>query len=254
MVDHPVAKSSGKPAAAARFADKKRPEKAPAEASRPAKTAVKALSDKSPSAKVAAEVSKATPTKSVPRPTAASSARPQASASRGPGPASDGATPPAARPAAPKASAPKQAEPAPNGSAVPVADNGKPRKPNSGYSARDLEYFRDLLLSKRRELIGDMSSMEREALRAASSSNLSNLPIHMADMGTDNYEQEFTLGLVQKDRDLLREINVALAKMQNGTFGLCEGSGEPINKERLEYQPWARFSVEHQRKLERHGR
>ena len=137
--------------------------------------------------------------------------------------------------------------------AAPPA-NGKPRKNAAGFLTRELEHFRDLLMAKRRELIGDMSSMEREALRSGGGSNLSNLPIHMADMGTDNYEQEFTLGLVQKERDLLKEINAALAKIQNGSYGLCEGTSQPILKERLEYQPWARYSVEHQRKMERHGR
>lgn len=92
--------------------------------------------------------------------------------------------------------------------------------------------------------------MEREALRSGSGTNLSNLPIHMADMGTDNYEQEFTLGLMEKDRNLLREINQALAKIQDGTYGICEGTGKPIGRPRLEAQPWARFSIEHARKLE----
>ena len=131
---------------------------------------------------------------------------------------------------------------------VPLAHsaNGRARKNLAGLTSRELDHFRDLLFSKRRELIGDMSSMEREALRSGGGgSNLSNLPIHMADMGTDNYEQEFTLGLVQKERDLLKEINLALAKIQNGNFGVCEGTGLPIIKERLEYQPWARYSVEH---------
>src|SRR5438045_9358103 len=95
--------------------------------------------------------------------------------------------------------------------------------------------------------------MEEEALRSASSSNLSNLPIHMADMGTDNYEQEFTLGLVEKDRQLLREINIALAKIQNGTYGICEGTGKPIGKPRLEAQPWAKYSVEYARQLDKGG-
>jgi RNA polymerase-binding protein DksA len=139
--------------------------------------------------------------------------------------------------------------PPPIPEAVPT--DGKPRKNQAGFTSRELEHFRDLLLAKRRELIGDMSAMEREALRSAGNSNLSNLPIHMADMGTDNYEQEFTLGLVQKDRDLLREINAALAKIQNGAYGICEGTGKPINKERLEYQPWARYSIEYARMLER---
>ena len=103
---------------------------------------------------------------------------------------------------------------------------------------------------ERRELVGDMSSMEREALRSGGTSNLSTLPIHMADMGTDNYEQEFTLGLVEKDRVLLREINQALAKIQDGSYGICEGTGKPIGKARLEAKPWARFSIEYTRKME----
>ena len=139
--------------------------------------------------------------------------------------------------------------PRPIPEAVPT--DGKPRKNEAGLNLRDLEHFRDLLLSKRRELVGDMSQMEREALRSSGNSNLSTLPIHMADMGTDNYEQEFTLGLVEKDRNLLREINSALAKIQNGTYGICEGTGKPISKPRLEAQPWARYSIDHARQLER---
>jgi RNA polymerase-binding protein DksA len=75
----------------------------------------------------------------------------------------------------------------------------------------------------------------------------------MADMGTDNYEQEFTLGLMEKDRQLLREINSALQKINEGTYGICEGTGKPIAKVRLEVQPWARYSIEHARKLENRG-
>jgi DnaK suppressor protein len=133
----------------------------------------------------------------------------------------------------------------------PVATNLKPRKNQAGLLTKELEHFRDLLIEKRHEIVGDMSSMEREALRSGSGSNLSTLPIHMADMGTDNYEQEFTLGLVEKDRNLLREINNALAKIQNGAYGICEGTGKPIAKARLEAQPWARFSIEYARKIEK---
>jgi DnaK suppressor protein len=127
---------------------------------------------------------------------------------------------------------------------------GKPVKNQAGLKARELEFFRDLLVAKRRELLGDVHSMEEEALRSASGSNLSNLPIHMADMGTDNYEQEFTLGLVEKDRQLLREINVALGKIRDGTYGICEGTGKPITKARLEAKPWAKYSIEYTRKME----
>jgi RNA polymerase-binding protein DksA len=132
--------------------------------------------------------------------------------------------------------------------------DGKPRKNQAGLGARELEHFRELLLAKRRELVGDVSSMEREALRTSSGTNLSTLPMHMADMGTDNYEQEFTLGLMEKDRKLLRDLNDGLAKIQNGTYGICEGTGKPISKARLQAQPWARYSIEYARKLEHHHR
>ena len=146
---------------------------------------------------------------------------------------------------------PANAEAPTNGPmAAPVPSNDKPRKNQAGFSSRELEHFRDLLLAKRREIVGDMSSMEREALRSSGGSNLSTLPIHMADMGTDNYEQEFTLGLVETERKLLREINQALAKIQNGSYGICEGTGKPITKARLEAQPWARYSIEYAKKME----
>jgi DnaK suppressor protein len=141
---------------------------------------------------------------------------------------------------------PFQAQPA-------VATNQKRLKSQIGISVRDLEHYADLLLAKRGEIVGDMSSMEREALRSGSYSNLSTLPVHMADMGTDNFEQEFTLGLVEKDRNLLREINNALAKIQNGTYGICEGTGLPIGKPRLEAAPWARYSIEYARQREKNG-
>ena len=173
-----------------------------------------------------------------------------------------------AKPVAPKAKAVVIAKPVVKAKATPVqikpepyqmaqvsavATNQKPRKSQIGLGVRELEHFADLLLAKRRELVGDMSSMEREALRSGSASNLSTLPMHMADMGTDNYEQEFTLGLVEKDRNLLREINHALAKIQNGTYGICEGTGIAIGKFRLEAQPWARFSIEYARQKEKNG-
>jgi DnaK suppressor protein len=144
-------------------------------------------------------------------------------------------------------------KPEPFQAAPAVATNLKPHKSKIGLGVRELEHYADLLLAKRRELVGDMSSMEREALRSGGASNLSTLPVHMADMGTDNYEQEFTLGLVEKDRNLLREINHALAKIQNGTYGICEGTGHAIGKPRLEAQPWARFSIEYARQKEKNG-
>ena len=84
--------------------------------------------------------------------------------------------------------------------------------------------------------------MESEAFK--SGSNLSNMPIHMADVGTDNFEQEFTLGLIETERQILREIQEALARIDDGTFGVCQGTGKPIPRVRLEAVPWAKYTIE----------
>jgi RNA polymerase-binding protein DksA len=123
----------------------------------------------------------------------------------------------------------------------------KPVKPVPLKKA-DLDYFRALLLEKRREILGDVGSMESEAFK--SGSNLSNMPIHMADVGTDNFEQEFTLGLIESERQILREIQAALGRLDDGTYGICLGTGEMIPRVRLEAVPWAKYTIEYSRKLE----
>ncbi len=120
-------------------------------------------------------------------------------------------------------------------------------------SAADKEHFEQLLLQKRRELIGNVNEMEGETLKKSrldATGDLSSMPIHMADLGTDNYEQEFALDLMDSERRLLKEIDDALERIEQGTYGICEGTGKPVPKARLEAQPWARYSVEYARMLE----
>ena len=131
------------------------------------------------------------------------------------------------------------------------ASSTKPRK--TRLSAAAIEHFKQLLLKKRREIISNVSEMEDETLKKSrldASGDLSSMPIHMADIGTDNYEQEFALGLMDSERKLLREIDDALQRIENKAYGICEGTGKPIRKARLEAQPWARYSVEYARMLE----
>jgi len=120
-------------------------------------------------------------------------------------------------------------------------------------SSADIEHFKKLLLEKRREILRNVNEFEDEALKKSrldASGDLSSMPIHMADLGTDNYEQEFALGLMDSERKLLREIDDALGRIEQGTYGICEGTGKPIPKARLEAQPWARYCIEYARMLE----
>lgn len=120
-------------------------------------------------------------------------------------------------------------------------------------TSADTEHFKQLLLEKRREILRNVNEFEDEALKKSrldASGDLSSMPIHMADIGTDNYEQEFALGLMDSERKLLREIDNSLGRIEEGTYGICEGTGKPIPKARLEAQPWARYCVEYARMLE----
>ncbi len=120
-------------------------------------------------------------------------------------------------------------------------------------NAADIERFRELLLEKRREIFQNVFDIEGETLKKSrldASGDLSSMPIHMADLGTDNYEQEFALGLMDSERRILHEIDDALQRIEDGVYGICEGTGNPIPKARLEAQPWARYCVEYARKVE----
>ena len=117
----------------------------------------------------------------------------------------------------------------------------------------EIEQFRLLLIDKWAELLGDVSSIESEALRksrADATGDLSSMPIHMADIGTDNYEQEFSLNLLDSERKLLKEINDALDRTVNKVYGVCEGTDNWISRQRLEAKPWARYCIEYAQMIE----
>ncbi len=117
---------------------------------------------------------------------------------------------------------------------------------------KELEEYRALLHVKRRQLVGMLNGMEDEALRS-SGGNLSNMPVHMADMGSDVYEQDFTLGMAETERAIVNEIDAALQRIEDKTFGVCQMTGKPISKARLDAKPWAKYTIEAERIAESSG-
>ena len=117
----------------------------------------------------------------------------------------------------------------------------------------ELDTYRQHLLALQSRLHGDVSHLTDEALRTnqrEASGNLSSMPIHMADIGSDNFEQEFTLNLLENEAQVLGEIAGALDRLKQGTFGRCEDCETAIPKSRLNALPYTRFCVECARKLE----
>jgi len=113
----------------------------------------------------------------------------------------------------------------------------------------DLDHYREILLRHRRELVGRVTGLEDEALRS-SGGNLSNMPLHPADIGTDTFDQDFALGMAASDRQLLQEIDEAIERIEQRTYGVCQMTGKPIPKTRLDAKPWAKYTVEAARLVE----
>lgn len=148
-------------------------------------------------------------------------------------------------PSGPKASAMRPLGSHGAGGVEPPKIEGK-----SPFNKRELERFRTMLVRKRLELVGDVNTMENEALLGQSGS-LSNTPSHMAEQGSEAYDQALSLDLAAADRRLIKEIDDALDRIKSGVYGLCQLTGKPIKIDRLEELPWARYSIEAAREMER---
>ena len=141
----------------------------------------------------------------------------------------------------------KVAEKAPDKPKAPK----KKKKLKSPLKKSQLARYRKMLLEKRRALLGDMSGIAAGAFRGGNGGgDLSSMPTHPADIGSDNYEQEFSLGLLESERALLEEIDEALQRIEDRTYGVCVGTGKPIGVPRLNARPWSKYGIEYARMVE----
>jgi len=123
--------------------------------------------------------------------------------------------------------------------------------------AADLKVFKAALEAMRARLRGDVATMADAALRktrSESSGDLSSMPIHMADIGSDAYEQEFTLSLMATEEGTLDLVQQALGRIRARTYGTCEECGGVIAKKRLEAIPFTPLCIRCAEKLENGGR
>ncbi len=138
----------------------------------------------------------------------------------------------------------------PDSESEPVGKSRKPAVVKTKLGRKELDGYRDDLLIRRAELVGDLSAMEAQALRS-DGGNPSHMPIHMADVGTDTFDQDFMLGMAETERERLREIDAALKRIEDRTYGVCEITRRVIPKSRLNAKPWARYTIDAAREVER---
>src|SRR6478736_10307914 len=111
---------------------------------------------------------------------------------------------------------------------------------------RESKEYKNTLLALRSRLRGDFTGLADAALRktrSESSGDLSSMPIHMADMGTDAFEQEFTLSLMEHDGSALEQIEAALVRIEDGLYGVCVECEAKIPRARLQVLPHTPYCV-----------
>lgn len=109
----------------------------------------------------------------------------------------------------------------------------------------ELAHFKQRLLDESAKVRGRLQRHTDDALNEVE-------PIaEEGDQALHMYEQAYNLRLADKERKLLNLIARALTKIDEGEYGICEGTGDPIPRKRLEIRPWTRYSVEHKERLER---
>jgi DnaK suppressor protein len=114
------------------------------------------------------------------------------------------------------------------------------------------DVYRARLLDLRARLRGEMGRMADAAL-GQGRSETSSLPIHLADLGSDNFEQELTLSLVGSEKAALDKIESALERIAEGSYGKCEDCGKRIPEPRLEAIPYTAVCVQCAAAQEEHG-
>ena len=122
-----------------------------------------------------------------------------------------------------------------------------------GLNKSEITKFRELLLTKRKALVGDANRLEDEAVRKSKDEAATMDISNFADLGTDNYEQEFDLGMLEQQGQTVREIDEALERISSGTFGVCSSCGKAIPKGRLMAKPHARYCIPCLNELEESG-
>jgi RNA polymerase-binding protein DksA len=117
----------------------------------------------------------------------------------------------------------------------------------------ELKEYKERLLTLRARMVGDVNQLRENSLRKSRSEangDLSSMPIHMADIGSDNYEQEFSLSLMENEGAALAKIQTSLERIEDGTYGACEECGAKIPKTRLNAIPYANLCIKCASQLE----
>lgn len=119
---------------------------------------------------------------------------------------------------------------------------------------KELKDYKKVILKKKEEVLDDLKHIIEDTLKKSqkeASGDMSGYTYHMADVATDNYDREFSLGLASNERRSLYELDDALKRIEDETFGFCDDCKGSITKIRLKAMPSARLCIKCQEKREK---
>ncbi len=122
------------------------------------------------------------------------------------------------------------------------------------FNKKELQEFKKILLRKKEEILDGIKHIYDDNLKKSqkeAAGDISGYTYHMADVATDTYDREFSLGLASNEMKILYELDDALKKIEEGTFGICEDCKGLITKNRLKAVPSARLCVKCQEREEK---
>ena len=120
------------------------------------------------------------------------------------------------------------------------------------FTKEQVKQFRQLLITERVKLAEEIKTIAREASTSPrdASGDLSAYTVHMADMAADTYDRELSMNLVSSEQELLYQIDDALKRLDDGSFGICQQCSQPIAMSRLRAVPYASLCIACQRTKE----
>ena len=121
---------------------------------------------------------------------------------------------------------------------------------------RTREKYKKVLLEEKDKVLNQINNLSEDTLSTSqrdSSGDLSGYSMHMADVGTDNFQRELALGLVSNEQQVLYRIKEALKRIDEGTYGKCEACNQPIKESRLKALPFATMCISCKEKEEAQG-
>lgn len=133
------------------------------------------------------------------------------------------------------------------------SDNSPSKSDEDGIPKKFLSYYR-ALVELHEQVYEGLHRHSEETLRRSNkedSGDLSSYGQHMADAGTDSFDRDFALSMVSSEQEALYEIDEAIRRIRDGSYGVCEITGKAISRDRLKAVPFTRYSVEGQMEVEK---